>query len=124
MTSCYVNYVPSISKRSRTKATTVSAPVLSTTVASLKVADKPITFKYVMSEEDGYDKDVALENAKYQALQQFGGDVLVKVSYQIKGNTITLSGYPATYSDFRTPTAEDRENLKAFGLASSLAVEK
>ena len=95
-----------------------------TTVASLKVADKPITFEYVISGEDGYDKDVALENAKYQALQQFGGDVLVKVSYQIKGNTITLSGYPATYSDFRTPTAEDRENLKAFGLAASLAEEK
>lgn len=112
--------------KSNVTTSEVKAPVLTTTVATLKVAEKPITYTYVPSKYESKHSSfgIILENAKYAALKENGGDVLVQVSYRVEGKgmgmrirkvkTLTITGYPATYTNFRTPSEEDRENVRAF----------
>ena len=71
-----------------------------------------------------------LANAQYAAQKAHGsGDVMVNVSYMVDGKKflaktkvkkITVTGYPARYVDFRTPTEEDRKNVEAFYNAGKL----
>lgn len=111
---------------SSVNTSTPNAPVLTTTVASLDVSPTPITYVYTPSryERKHATLNTILENAKYQALAQNGGDVLIQVSYKVEGKGVgkfirkikrlSITGYPAKFVDFRTPTAEDRENVEAF----------
>lgn len=113
------------------KTSSINSPILTTTIASLKVADAPITYTYTPSyyESKHSSFNMILENAKYLALKQYGGDVLVQVSYKVNGrglgkminrvNDITITGYPATYVDFRTPNDEDRENIRTYNSLGS-----
>ena len=118
MSSCAVN-------RASVSTTAVKTPVVSATIATLDVASKPITHTYIPTK---YERSLSIEqlvsNAIYEALQEKGiGDELVKVSYRINGKrllfnrvkvkSITITGYPATYKNFREPGAEDRENIEA-----------
>lgn len=116
--SCAVN-------QANIKTANVKAPILSATVASLKVEAKPITFSYEpnKTERKALSVDQLIENAQYLALQKHGsGDIMVQVSYNLdmkkglikKIKKVTITGYPATYVDFRVPTQEDRENIETF----------
>lgn len=113
--------------RSSVKTTNVTAPVLTTTVASLDVAPQPITYTYIPTRNEskklGFNE--IMNNAMYEALKENGsGDVMVQVSYQVKGKGVgkfvskvkklTITGYPAKYVDFRTPDENDRENIATF----------
>lgn len=113
--------------KSAVKTTSVTAPVLSATVVSLDVAAKPITYTYVPTHNEAkkLSFDAILNNAMYEALKEHGsGDVLVQVSYKVEGKgfgkyvgkvrRLTITGYPAKYVNFRTPDANDRENIEAF----------
>ena len=112
--------------QSNVKVVNVKAPVLSATVASLSVEEKPITYTYTPSKTESKALSVSqlVENAQFLALQQHGsGDVLVNVSYKLdvkkflafrRVNSITITGYPASYTNFRNPTEEDRQNIDAF----------
>lgn len=57
------------------------------------------------------------ETATAQLLEETNADVLVEPQYIVKrrglfrGGSLTVTGYPATYSNFRTMTAEDAEML-------------
>ena len=51
------------------------------------------------------------------------GDILVQVSYKLevkkfgfikRVRRITITGYPATYKNFRDPNEEDRKNIDTF----------
>lgn len=104
----------------------VTNPIVTTTVASLEVEKTPITYVYTPSKREckALSFRELLNNAQYLALKEHKrGDLLVQVSYSIKAKRvagilfvkeITISGYPATYKDFRNPTEEDRKNIDAF----------
>ena len=72
-------------------------------------------------------------NAVAAALEQNGGgDVLIQPQYQYtfksfafrKLVSLTVTGYPATYKNFRKPTAEDHEAVKVFnGTNTNIVVE-
>lgn len=121
LSSCAVNRV----NRAAVSTTTVQTPVVSATVATLDVAAKPITYTYHPTKsERNLRLEQLVSNAIYEALQNNGsGDELVKVSYfvngkarifnRIKVKSISVTGYPATYKNFREPAAEDRENIDA-----------
>lgn len=97
-----------------------------TTVASLKVSDARISYTYTPRKADAkrLTQSQLLDNAIFMALQENGnGDVMVKVNYHVsvkrtmfgkRVTSITLSGYPAKYVDFRQPTDEDYKNLETF----------
>lgn len=113
--------------RSSVKTANVTAPVLSTTVVSLDVAPQPITYTYTPTKNEAKKltfNDI-MNNAMYEALKKNGsGDVMVQVSYKVEGKgfgrfvgkvkKLTITGYPAKYVNFRTPDANDRENIEIF----------
>ena len=108
------------------KTVDVANPIVTTTVASLEVESTPISYEYVPSKQDrkALTMKELLGNAQYLALKEHKkGDVLVQVSYSItakricgftKVKKILVTGYPAKYKNFRTPTKEDRENIEVF----------
>lgn len=108
------------------KAVDVQNPIVTTTVASLEVESTPISYEYVPTREDrkALSFKELLGNAQYLALKEHKkGDVLVQVSYSVtakrilgamKVKKILVTGYPAKYKNFRTPTKEDRENIETF----------
>ena len=108
------------------KSVDVANPIVTTTVASLEVEKTAITYEYVPTKQDRKALTIKelLNNAQYLALKEHkSGDVMVQVSYSLTGKRIcgitkvkkiTISGYPATYKNFRTPTQEDRENIETF----------
>ncbi len=109
--------------RATVVSTSTPAPVRTTTaVANLEVGKTRISYTYVPSKADSKRLSEAqlIDNAIYMALKENGNaDVLVKVNYYItrKGfprriESISLSGYPAKYVDFRQPTEADYENFK------------
>ncbi len=118
LASCSVN-------RAAVSTTSVQAPVVSTTIVSLEVAKKPITYTYHPNrQERRLSVSQLVSNATYEALQkQTNADELVKVSYYLNGKaglfgfvkvkSVTITGYPATYKNFREPDANDRENIDA-----------
>lgn len=118
--------------RSGLETASVQAPVISTTMASLDVEKAPITHVYVptKAERKALSFNQLLANAQYAAQKAHGsGDVMVNVSYMVDGKKflaktkvkkITVTGYPARYVDFRTPTEEDRKNVEAFYNAGKL----
>ena len=53
-----------------------------------------------------------VSTAVYEALQEYGGDVLVGMEYSVNVNSrkvvyVTVTGYPATYKNFRSLAPED-----------------
>lgn len=93
----------------------VATPVLTETVADLNVQPKKITFTLNPSASlrRGGEKNV-INAAVAEALKANGNaDVLVGMQYEIKKRKglfgtkikyVTVTGYPATYSNFKTVT--------------------
>jgi hypothetical protein len=93
-------------------------------MASLDVAAKKINYVYYPEIKDSksLSQDQLIKNAVYAALQSNGGgDELVGLSYYItvrrgffvkKVRSISVSGYPATYTNFREPTEADKEAVE------------
>jgi len=109
--------------RATVVSTSTPAPIrTTTTVANLEVGENRISYTYVPSKADSKRLSEAqlIDNAIYMALKENGNaDVLVKVNYYITRKTfpkriqsISLSGYPAKYVDFRQPTEADYENFE------------
>jgi len=109
--------------RATVVSTSTPAPIRTTTaVANLDVSKTRISYTYVPSKADSKRLSEAqlIDNAIYMALKENGNaDVLVKVNYYITRKTfpkriqsISLSGYPAKYVDFRQPSKADYENFK------------
>ena len=107
--------------------TRVNHPVIeSTTMATVDVDKKRISYTYVPSRKDSKTLSEAhlLNNAIYMALQANGNaDVLVKVNSFVTYNkglfgkrikSISISGYPARYVDFREPSDDDLKRVFVF----------
>ncbi len=111
--------------RANVAVTPVYSPsVETTTMASLDVSAKKINYVYYPEIKDSksLSQDQLIKNAVYAALQSNGGgDELVGLSYYItvrrgffgkKVRSIAVSGYPATYTNFREPTEADKEAVE------------
>lgn len=107
--------------------TRVNHPAIeSTTMATVDVDKKRISYTYVPTKQDSKSLSEAqlIQNATYMALAANGNaDVLVKVNRFVtykKGlfgkrvKSISISGYPARYVDFREPNDEDLKSVWIF----------
>ncbi len=102
-----------------------------TSVASLNISQKRISHTYKPKRIDSRRLSSAqlLNNAMYEALSNNGNaDVLVKVNSYVTASiwgrvkTITISGYPAYYADFRQPNDADYKNLLTFGATNIVEI--
>jgi len=107
--------------------TRVHHPVIeSTTMATVDVDKKRISYTYVPTRQDAkvLSETQLIQNAMYMALAANGNaDVLVKVNSFVtykKGllgkrvKSISISGYPARYVDFREPNDDDLKSVWIF----------
>lgn len=107
-------------------STSVNPAIESTTMATIKVGEKRISYTYVPSKHDSkaLSESQLIQNAMYMALAANGNaDVLVKVNSFVtykkglfgkRAISISVSGYPAYYTDFRQPTDEDLKKVAVF----------
>ena len=108
-------------------STEVYSPAIETaTIATLDVAQKKITCVYTPEKKDSktLSEKQLVKNAIYMALQTNGdADELVEVNYYVsmkrgffgkRVQSIRVSGYPATYKDFREPTTGDKDAVETF----------
>lgn len=106
--------------------TSVYTPsVETTTMASLEVLGKKITYVYYPDIQDAksLSQDQLVRNAIFEALNVNGGaDELIEVNYFVtvrrgffgkKVRSVSVSGYPANYVNFREPSAEDVDAVEA-----------
>lgn len=118
--SCSVN-------RAMVKSTEVNHPSVETaTMASLDISKKRITYTYTPTTTDSKNlsESKLIQNAVFKALEANGNaDVLVQVNSMVhmrKGlfgsrvKSITVSGYPAYYVDFREPSDMDLKSVYIF----------
>jgi PBP1b-binding outer membrane lipoprotein LpoB len=116
----------SISKtESATSRNIVGLGVLQTpTVATLEVSPTKVTELYTFKTKSGLTGDKATANIKTQAIAKllikYNADILVEPRYSIETISskfsstynIIISGYPATYKNFRPAVAADTALLK------------
>lgn len=106
-------------------STSVYSPAIeTTTVATLDVAANKISYVYTPTKTDAksLSEKQLVKNAIYMALKENGNaDELVEVNYYVslkrgfltkRVKSIALTGYPATYKDFREPTNEDKDAVE------------
>lgn len=107
-------------------ATSVSVEprVVSFTVADVTVAPTKITKTTSWSYNPFRRVSVSLikENTTAEMLRDAGADVLVEPEYIIeqrgflRGGSVTVTGFPATYSNFHKMTPQEAEVVKAIDL--------
>lgn len=106
-------------------STAVYSPAIeTTTVATLDVAANKISYLYTPTKTDAksLSEKQLVKNAIYMALKDNGNaDELVEVNYFVslkrgffgkKVKNIAVTGYPATYKDFREPTKADKDAVE------------
>lgn len=106
-----------ITNTSQTAA--VDTQLYNLTVADMKVASKKdsVTVDWKWNPLSTVSLKAQKESATHILLGKSDADVLVEPQYIVtrrgifRGGSVTVTGYPATYSDFRTMTAEDAEKI-------------
>lgn len=102
-----------------------SSPAITMTIADLEVSPKKITYTYRPSDDEnrGGEENV-INTAVRKALEvNGGGDVLVEMQFTLKKTgkknvtEVTVSGYPATYKNFRNA---NEDMLKSAVMMNSL----
>lgn len=119
LSSCSVVY------RSNGDVAKVNFPAVETaTFATIEVSPCKIQYHYIPDKKTAKSLSMKqlLQNAIFNALQENGNaDALVQVNYSVATKrgffkrvvkSITVSGYPATYVDFREPTEEDLNRIE------------
>lgn len=97
----------------------VDTQIYNLTVADLKVAPEKVskTTSWSWNPFNQVNLDREKKNTTAGILRETGSDVLVEPQYDVqrrgvfRGGSLTVTGYPATYSNFRTMNREDAENL-------------
>lgn len=97
----------------------VDTQVYNLTVADMKVAAKKdsVTVDWKWNPLSTISLSAQKETATHTLLGKSDADVLVEPEYIVKrrglfrGGSVTVTGYPATYSNFRAMTAEDAEKI-------------
>ena len=101
-------------------------------MATLEVSTKKISYRYVPDRKTAktLSQKQLIQNAIYAALEENGNaDELVEVSYCISAKraflskrirSISVSGYPAYYVDFREPTDADLRSVETLSRSKML----
>lgn len=97
----------------------VDTQIYNLTVADMKVAAKKdsVTVDWKWNPLSTVSLKAQKETATHTLLGKNDADVLVEPQYIVhrrgifRGGSVTVTGYPATYSGFRTMTAEDAEKI-------------
>lgn len=97
----------------------VDTQVYNLTVADMKVAAKKdsVTVNWKWNPLSTISLSAQKETATHTLLGKSDADVLVEPEYIVKrrglfrGGSVTVTGYPATYSNFRAMTADDAEKI-------------
>ncbi len=97
----------------------------STVVANLEVKETRVTGTAMGQSTEAEKLKI---DAAAQAIEKASADILVEPRYKIETvssrTTVTVTGYPATYKNFRTMTEEDKELLKQGKVFLTNAAEK
>lgn len=125
----------SVVRRAMVETTPVNSPAVeTTTMATLEVSPNKISYNYVPDRKSAKSLPLKqlIRNAVYAALEANGNaDELVEVSYSVASKrgffskrvrSISVSGYPAYYVDFREPTDSDLKNVET--LSRSVMLRK
>lgn len=97
----------------------VDTQIYNLTVADLKVAEKKdsVTVDWKWNPLSEISLKAQKETATHALLKANDADVLVEPEYIVnrrgifRGGSVTVTGYPASYSDFRPMTTNDAEKL-------------
>lgn len=97
----------------------VDTQVYNLTVADMKVAAKKdsVTVDWKWNPLSTVSLKAQKESATHSLLQKSDADVLVEPEYIVhrrgifRGGSVTVTGYPANYSNFRAMTTEDAEKI-------------
>lgn len=98
---------------------TVDTQLYNLTVADMKVAQKKdsVTVDWKWNPLSTVSLKAQKETATHALLNKNDADVLVEPEYIVnrrgifRGGSVTVTGYPATYTGFRPMTAEDAEKI-------------
>ena len=101
----------------------VDNKVISFTVADLNVKKNKVTktYNWNWNPFKCVSVDLVKENTEAALLQENGADVLVEPEYIIerrglmRGGSVTVIGFPATYTNFHKMTPEEAEVVKKLG---------
>lgn len=108
----------------------VDTQVYNLTVADMKVAAKKdsVTVDWKWNPLSTISLSAQKETATHTLLGKSDADVLVEPEYIVKrrglfrGGSVTVTGYPATYSNFRAMTAEDAEKIATINGSNNIVV--
>lgn len=108
----------------------VDTQVYNLTVADMKVAAKKdsVTVDWKWNPLSTISLSAQKETATHTLLGKSDADVLVEPEYIVKrrglfrGGSVTVTGYPATYSNFRAMTAEDAEKIATINGDNNIVV--
>lgn len=108
----------------------VDTQVYNLTVADMKVAAKKdsVTVDWKWNPLSTISLSAQKETATHTLLGKSDADVLVEPEYIVKrrglfrGGSVTVTGYPATYSNFRAMTAEDAEKIATINGGNNIVV--
>lgn len=97
----------------------VNTEVYNLTVADLNVSEKKDTFttEWKWNPFSSVSLSAQKETAQHELLNRADADVIVDPQITVerrgfmRGGSVTVSGYPAKYSNFRPMTREDAENI-------------
>ena len=108
----------------------VDTQVYNLTVADMKVAAKKdsVTVDWKWNPLSTISLSAQKETATHTLLGKSDADVLVEPEYIVKrrglfrGGSVTVTGYPATHSNFRAMTAEDAEKIATINGGNNIVV--
>lgn len=117
-----------------TQVEPIDTQIYNVTVADMDVSKQKqsATTEWSWSPFNTFSLSTVKENAEAKLLEQTGGDVLVEPQFEVhrrglfRGGSVTVTGYPATYSNFRPMTASEADvvalaNGKAAIAATAIA---
>lgn len=93
--------------------------------SQLNVSETKVSATVTVGKNDVKKSKKMMEDwAVSEALKKIGGDILLepRYEYDYKNNvlvSVTVSGYPATFSNFRPMTMEDAETINKLNAPSS-----
>ena len=120
LTGCATTVSTGTARTADVRGSIVHPPV----IANLKVESVKVTGEATMI--GGVFEQIRV-NAVRDALAKSKADVLVSPAYTVERTgartTVTVTGYPGTYTDFRPMRAEDRAVIDTTGLEITGAVE-
>lgn len=123
-----LNSCSTITHTSQTAA--VDTQVYNLTVADMKVAAKKdsVTVDWKWNPLSTVSLSAQKQTATHTLLGKNEADVLVEPEYIVKrrglfrGGSVTVTGYPATYSNFRAMTADDAEKIATINGDNNIVV--